>query len=155
MCTCQKSFVTSMANLNQMHACMLIHFSRVWLFATLWTVVYQAPLRMGFSRQGNECNFTNSFSYKNTVSVLRNTEPFALFCLPPLSGHTWKTVRSFEHHILGQTSLIWNTLQREWDLEPFYMSENWKNSKAWSGEQMAWRNSDSNTSFHLSEGQGR
>ena len=26
--------------------------SRVWLFATPWTVVYQAPLSMGFSRQG-------------------------------------------------------------------------------------------------------
>ena len=26
-------------------------FSRVWLFATLWTVACQAPLSMGFSRQ--------------------------------------------------------------------------------------------------------
>ena len=25
--------------------------SRVWLFATPWTVAYQAPLSMGFSRQ--------------------------------------------------------------------------------------------------------
>ena len=32
-------------------ACMLSHFSRVRLFAILWTVVYQAPLSMGFSRQ--------------------------------------------------------------------------------------------------------
>ena len=31
--------------------CMLSHFSRVWLFASLWTVVCQAPLSMGFSRQ--------------------------------------------------------------------------------------------------------
>ena len=30
---------------------MLSHFSRVWLFATLWTVTCQAPLSMGFSRQ--------------------------------------------------------------------------------------------------------
>ena len=29
------------------------HFSRVQLFATLWTVAHQAPLSMGFSRQ--EC----------------------------------------------------------------------------------------------------
>ena len=27
------------------------HFSRVWLFAILWTIVHQAPLSMGFSRQ--------------------------------------------------------------------------------------------------------
>ena len=31
--------------------CMLIHFSRVQLCATLWTVAYQVPLIMGFSRQ--------------------------------------------------------------------------------------------------------
>ena len=31
--------------------CMLSHFSRVWLCATLWTIACQAPLPMGFSRQ--------------------------------------------------------------------------------------------------------
>ena len=35
----------------QMCACVLSHFSRVWLFATLWAVACQAPLSMGFSRQ--------------------------------------------------------------------------------------------------------
>ena len=30
---------------------MLSHFSRVWLFATLWTAACQAPLSMGFARQ--------------------------------------------------------------------------------------------------------
>ena len=34
-----------------MHSCMLCHFSRVWLFATLWTIGHQAPLSMGFSSQ--------------------------------------------------------------------------------------------------------
>ena len=28
-----------------------VSLSRVWLFATLWKVAYQAPLSMGFSRQ--------------------------------------------------------------------------------------------------------
>ena len=32
-------------------ACMLSHFSHVWLLVTLWTVAHQAPLSMGFSRQ--------------------------------------------------------------------------------------------------------
>ena len=32
----------------RMHGCVLSHFSRVWLFATLWTVAHQAPLSMGF-----------------------------------------------------------------------------------------------------------
>ena len=34
------------------HACLLSHFSRVQLFATLWTVAHQASLSIGFSRQG-------------------------------------------------------------------------------------------------------
>ena len=34
-----------------MCACMLSHFSRVWLFATLWTVAHQAPLFMRFLKQ--------------------------------------------------------------------------------------------------------
>ena len=32
-------------------ACVLNHFSCVWLFAILWTVAHQAPLSMGFFRQ--------------------------------------------------------------------------------------------------------
>ena len=31
--------------------CVLSHFSPLWLFATLWTVVHQPPPSMGFSRQ--------------------------------------------------------------------------------------------------------
>ena len=33
------------------NACMLSCFSRVWLFAILWSAACQAPLSMGFSRQ--------------------------------------------------------------------------------------------------------
>ena len=36
---------------NMKHACVLSCFSRVWLFATPWTVARQAPLSMGFSKQ--------------------------------------------------------------------------------------------------------
>ena len=34
-----------------MYVCVLSHFSRVQLFATLWTVARQAPLSMGLSSQ--------------------------------------------------------------------------------------------------------
>ena len=34
-----------------LRACVLSHFSHVWLFATLWTVAHQAPLSMEFPRQ--------------------------------------------------------------------------------------------------------
>ena len=35
----------------KMILCVLNHFHRVWLFATLWTAAYQAPPSLGFSRQ--------------------------------------------------------------------------------------------------------
>ena len=38
---------------SPMHACMLSHFSRVQLYATLWTAAHQAPLSTGISRQEN------------------------------------------------------------------------------------------------------
>ena len=34
-----------------LQSCPTLCFSRVWLFATLWTVACQAPLSIGFSRQ--------------------------------------------------------------------------------------------------------
>ena len=37
--------------MQPLHVCVLSHFSRVRLFATLWTVACQAPLSMGLSRQ--------------------------------------------------------------------------------------------------------
>ena len=40
----------SSPSLSTHHACVLSHFSRVRLFATLWTT-HQAPLSMGFPRQ--------------------------------------------------------------------------------------------------------
>ena len=46
-------FVSHMRPLSVLvtHACVLSCFSRVQLLVTLWTVVRQAPLSMGFSRQ--------------------------------------------------------------------------------------------------------
>ena len=37
--------------------CMLSRFSRVWVFATPWTVARQTPLSMGFSRQEYRSGF--------------------------------------------------------------------------------------------------
>ena len=34
------------------HTCVLSHFSRVRLFATLWTIAHQVPLSVEFPRQG-------------------------------------------------------------------------------------------------------
>ena len=51
--SCKKSSLTlaSHPSLRQEEEREVKSFSHVWLFATLWTVAYQAPLSMGFSRQ--------------------------------------------------------------------------------------------------------
>ena len=41
----------SSTNFCNRDVCALSHFSRVWFFATPWTVARQAPLSMGFPRQ--------------------------------------------------------------------------------------------------------
>ena len=38
-------------SIRRCSACVLSHFSRVWVFTTLWSVVHRAPLSMRFSRQ--------------------------------------------------------------------------------------------------------
>ena len=42
-----------------MHLCVLSHYSRVQLLATLWTVAHQAPLSMGSpgKKTGVDCHF--------------------------------------------------------------------------------------------------
>ena len=42
---------TTWQSLKKECACVLSRYSCVWLFVTLWIVVHQAPLFMGFSRQ--------------------------------------------------------------------------------------------------------
>ena len=47
-----KSLTQVLQSLNdQVCACALSRFSHVRIFATPWTIVLQAPLSMGFSRQ--------------------------------------------------------------------------------------------------------
>ena len=38
-------------NIHTLPACTLCHLGHIWLLVTLWTVVLQAPLSMGFSRR--------------------------------------------------------------------------------------------------------
>ena len=44
-------YKTTISSTDTIHACVLSHFSRVQLFATLWTIAHQTPLSMGFSGQ--------------------------------------------------------------------------------------------------------
>ena len=43
--------VFPLQKMTALDVCILINFSHIWLFVTLWTIAHQAPLSMGFSRQ--------------------------------------------------------------------------------------------------------
>ena len=64
-----------------MHACTLSGFSRVWLYATLWTAAHQAPLSTGFSRQEYWSGLPFPFPAALILDSLKSRE-----CHPTLSG---------------------------------------------------------------------
>ena len=74
-------------------SCVLSHFSRVWLFATPWTIACQAPLSRGFSRQ----EYQSGYSFPALEDLYYpGTEPESLIS-PALAGMTtsttWKACR--------------------------------------------------------------
>ena len=50
--------------------CVLRRFSRVPLFATLWTVALQAPLSMGFFSKNNKVGPTQDLTHLSYVSCM-------------------------------------------------------------------------------------
>ena len=81
------------------HVCMLSCFSRVWLFVTLWTVVFQAPLSMGFSRQ----EYWSGLPFPPPADLL---DP-GMELMSLMSLYTGRRVLYYQHHlgspiILGQ-----------------------------------------------------
>ena len=57
------------------HSCRLSHFSHAWLFATLWTIAYQAPLSMEFSSQKYWSGFPCPLSVDLTNPGVKSTSP--------------------------------------------------------------------------------
>ena len=57
-------------NRTTMLLLLLSHFSHVWLLATPWTVAYQAPPSMGFSRQEYWSGVPLPSPYDPVISVL-------------------------------------------------------------------------------------
>ena len=82
------------------YGCVLSHFSRVRLPATLWTVEHQTPLSMGFSRQeywsGLLCPPPGDLPDPGI-------EPVSLMC-PALAGGFFTTSATWGHHYTG----VWN-----------------------------------------------
>ena len=76
------------------HNPVLSHFSRVQLFATLWTVAHQAPLSTGFSRQ--ECYSGLSCSPPGDLPD-PGIKPTSLIS-PALAGGFFTTSTTWEVH---------------------------------------------------------
>ena len=71
---------------------MLSHFSHVQLFATLWTIAYQAPLSMGFSRK----KYWNRFPFPTPGDLLDpGIEPVSLMSRT-LAGGFFTTSATWE-----------------------------------------------------------
>ena len=87
---------------NQLQLLLLKHFTHVRLFATPWTVAHQAPLSMGFSRQGcwNGLPCPSPGDLTNPV-----TEPMCLTS-PALTGRFFTTSATWEVHPQCHTGLF-------------------------------------------------
>ena len=69
-----------------MNVCVLSHFGRVWLYATLWTVARQAPLSMGLSRP----EYWSGLPYPPPRDLADpGIEPLCL--MSPALSATWET----------------------------------------------------------------
>ena len=71
---------------------MLSHFSRVQSFVTLWTIAYQAPLPMGFSRQ----EYWSGLPCPPAVDLFDPGIEFAPLMSPALSCGCFTTSASWE-----------------------------------------------------------
>ena len=104
-------------------ACML---SLIWLFATLWTVVCQAPLSMGFSRQKNWSMFPRAMSCSRKFFWPR--DQICVSVSPALTGGFFtneppgnpKLFCSFQQIVSWQIGFWWNHFQGH-DLEPSFL----------------------------------
>ena len=93
-------------------------FSRVWLFATPWTVARQVPLSMGFSRQeywsGLPCLDSEEL-YTCSLSIYHD---FALFF-----AHPAKQSISLQPRNQGSERLV--NAEHEWTKEPPSINLSW------------------------------
>ena len=115
---------------------MLNHFSRVQLFVMLWTLICQAPLSVGFSRQeywsGLQCPPPGDLLDRRTEPVsLRSPALASRFSAVSTSSHAlarWKRWRGQIFHLCqwrddfmvsGQKRWIWTTksITQSWKLE--------------------------------------
>ena len=88
------------------HACVLSHFSRVWLFATPWSIAHQAPLSMGILQ-------VRILEWVAMPSSRRSSRPRDQTCVSYVScigKHVLYHYTTWEAHI-RQYKMIWCSYQ--------------------------------------------
>ena len=90
--------------------CLLSRFSRVWVFATPWTVAHQAPLPMGFSRHefGSGLPFPPPWDLPNPGIELVSLSSPALAGKFFATSTTWEAPSTWLKPLLFE-DLCWNT----------------------------------------------
>ena len=84
------------------HACVLNHFSCVWLFKTLWTIAFQSPLSMRFSGQ----EYWSGLPLPSPGDLPDpGIEPTSLLS-PALAGGFFTTSTNWEVHSITHVCLI-------------------------------------------------
>ena len=118
--------------LGHARMCVLNCFSRVWLFLSLWTVILQAALSMGFSRQ----EYWSGFPYSPPGDLLypgnEPTSPAAteLHADSLLLRHQEYMLRkhsSYKVHMPQCKALF--TLTRTWKQPKYPSTEKWIKKK--------------------------
>ena len=105
-------------------ACLLSRFSRVQLFATLWTIAHKAPLSIGFSRQeywsGLPCptpaDLPNPEKLKLHLLCLLHRQARSLTLAPPGKPSKWQKVMDKESSLSTRTR---TTIR--WSIEHLYI----------------------------------
>ena len=84
-------------------ACMLSHFSHVWLFATPRPIVCQAPLSVGFSKQ----EYWNGLPFLSPGVLSNPGIESASLISPALAGRFFTTSTTWEVHAIRSLFSIW------------------------------------------------
>ena len=78
----------------RIYSCVLSLFSRVRLFAAPWTVAYQVPLSMGFSRQ----EYWSGLPFPSPGDLPDRGIKFTSLMSPALAGKFFTTSDTWEAH---------------------------------------------------------
>ena len=133
--SCSPCFFTSpilkthLFSLSPMCCPVLSTFSRIWLFATPWTIAHQYPLSMGFSRQeywsGLPCSSPVKVKVAQLCSTLCNSMDSRVHGILQARILKWVVVPfsrgSFQpedwtqvSHIAGRFFTVWATREAHW-----------------------------------------